>query len=165
MTTDADKKLIAELLTGRVTRDKCGLPRTVYLKPGSDEEKKARRALVRYLKTTLPPELDVKFVIAELIDPEDDGPRQIRFEHRRKGKPSNPSAENTIAEFIWAQRRAGVKKKEAVHRAKEKFGLKEKRVSAIWKRWRPILERSKRRDLDGNPVVTPPFTAIRHNRD
>jgi hypothetical protein len=153
MSNDNDaKRLIIELLCGRVGRDSRGLLRVDYLE--GDEELEARRALARMLKTSLPLDFGLRFLIADLIDPDsDDVSRRIRFEHRRKGKPSNAAAEKEIAEFIWSQRRAGARMmKSAVPAAMQKFGLKQKQILAIWKIWRPILQRLKRIDLDGNPV-------------
>jgi hypothetical protein len=156
-----DEQRIIGLLCGRTTRDERGLLHT-YLKDGSDEEKEARRALARLLRTSRPLDLGVRYIIADLIDPDfDEMNRRIRFENRRKGKPSDAAAEKQVAEFIWSQRQTGVTMKRTVIDATAKFGLNRSRVLAIWKIWRPILQRLKRIDLDGNPVN--PF--VQHNRD
>jgi hypothetical protein len=146
----SDGKHIIDLLAGR-------------LKEGSDNELKARRALARMLKTSLPLDQGVRSILADLIDPDCDINRRIRFTRRRKGKPSNAAAEKLIAEFIWNRRRGGMKMKPVVSAATTKFGLQEKRILAVWKVWQPILQRLKRIDLDGNPVN--PFAAVQHNRD
>lgn len=161
MSNDNDaKRLIIELLCSRIVHDSRGLSRIDYLE--GDEELEARRALARMLKTSLPLDLGLRFLIADLIDPDcDEINRQIRFENRRKGKPSNAAAEKQVAEFIWSQRQTGVTMKRTVIDATAKFGLNRSRVLAIWKIWQPILQRLKRIDLDGNPVN--PF--VQHNRD
>jgi hypothetical protein len=160
----SDEKRIIELLCGRSERDGRGLPRVTYLSEGSSEETEARRALAQMLKTSLQLDLGLRGILADLIDPDrDELDRRIRFERRRKGKPSNAVAEEQIAEFIWTQRRAGAKMKPVITEAIKKFGLKEKRILAIWKIWRPILQRVKRVDLNGNPIN--PFAAVQHNRD
>jgi hypothetical protein len=164
-TMTSDEKRIIELLCGRSARDGRGRLRVTYFRKGSPDELEARRALTRMLRTSLPLDPGVRFVIADLFDPDlSEVDRIIRLEYRRRGKRSNAAAEKEIAEFIWAQRRGGAKMmKSAVPAAMEKFGLKEKRILAIWKNWQPILQRLKRIDLDGNPVN--PFAAVRHNRD
>jgi hypothetical protein len=161
MTSDA--KRVLELLCGRVERDGRGLLRVVYLKEGTPNEVKARRALARMLKTSLPLDLGVRSVLADLIDPDCDTDRKIRFEHRRKGKPSNVVAEREIGEFIWSKREAGEQMKNVLSDASKKFGLKRARINNIWKRLQPILQRLKRRDLKGNRVN--PFRSVQHNRD
>lgn len=157
-----DQELIVTLLCGNAMHDDSDPPQ--YLAEGSAEEKEARRALARMLRTSLPLDQGVRGILADLIDPDrDELNRRIRFEHRRKGKPSNAAAEKKAAEFIWAQRRAGVKMKSVITAAMKQFGLKEKRVLAIWKHWRPILEHLKRIDLGGKP--TNPFAAVQHNTE
>jgi hypothetical protein len=131
----ADQERINALLCGRLARDRRGLPHTIYLKHNSAEEKEARRALARYLRTSLPLDLGVRFVLGDLIDPDlDDVERIIRFEHRRKGKRSNPLAENEIAEFVWSQAENGARIKTAIGDAAKKFDRGDHRVRAIWKR-------------------------------
>jgi hypothetical protein len=141
-----DQQLVIQLLCGHIVRNKHQVPHTVYLKDGSPEEQEARRALARILRTSLPLDLGLRFLIADLIDPDrDEIDRRIRFGHRRKGKPSNALAEKEIAEFIWSQVRSGVKTEEAVFQAAERFGLERTRIFEIWSHWQPILKRLNRR--------------------
>lgn len=141
-----DHKRIIHLLCGRTVQDKRGLPQQRYLKDGSADEKEARRALARELRTSLPLDVSLRFAIAELIDPDCiEIDRRIRFEHRRQGKPSKSAlAEKTIAEFIWSRVQAGVKAESAISSAKQKFGLGRSRIFKIWSHWQPILKRLKR---------------------
>jgi hypothetical protein len=154
----ADEKRIVALLCGRLSRDRRGLPHAIYMKHYSAEEIEARRALARMLRTSLPLDSGVRFVLGDLFDPDlDDVERTIRFEHRRKGKRSNALAEKEIAEFVWLQaqngaRIKGARIKTAVGNAAKKFGIGDDRVRAIWKQWRPRLERLKGHDLRGRPV-------------
>jgi hypothetical protein len=130
----SDEKRIIELLCGRSARDGRGCLRVTYFRKGSPDELEARRALARMLKTSLPLDPGLRFVLADLFDPDrNEIDRIIRFESRRRGRPSNAAAEKEIAEFVWSRRRAGVKSRPAVQEATEKFGLKRSRVLAIWK--------------------------------
>jgi hypothetical protein len=129
-----NQKRIIDLLCGRTVQDKRGLPQQRYLKNGSAEELEARRALVRYLRKSRPIDLGIRWVIADLVDPDCiEIDRQIRIEHRRKGKPSKSAlAEKKIAEFVWSQVQAGIKAESAIKSAKEKFGLGRSRIFKIW---------------------------------
>lgn len=136
-----DQQLIIHLLCGRTVRNKRQVPRTVYLKEGSPEELEARRALARELRKSTPLDLGLRFLIADLVDPDDEAGRRIRFGHRRRGTPSNALAEKEIAEFIWSQVRSGVKTEAAAVQAIKKFGLERTRIFEIWSHWQPILKR------------------------
>jgi hypothetical protein len=147
VTSAEDAARIRALLCGELVRDDRGRPRTVYLKLGSNEEKEARRALARMLRSSLPLDPGVRFVLGDLIDPDLTEVEQIiRFEHRRKGKPSNALAGKEIAESIWSQTRAGEKTETAVNRTMKQFGIGRSRTMDIWKYWQPILKRLKHPD-------------------
>jgi hypothetical protein len=97
------------------------------------------------LRTSLPLDLGVRFLLADMIDPDrKEISRRIRFGHRRKGKQSNAMAEKEIAEFIWSQVRSGVKTEAAAFQAAKGFGLERTRIFEIWSHWQPILERLNR---------------------
>jgi hypothetical protein len=131
---------IVHLLCGRTVQDRRGLPRQSYLRDNSADEKAARRALARYLSTSQPIDLGLRFILANLIDPDrDEINRRIRFENRRKGKPSNAQAEKLIAEFIWSMVQTGMKVESAVAHAMRTFGLGRSHVMKIWGHWQPIL--------------------------
>ena len=117
-----DQQLINLLLCGRIARKPHQEP---YLKDGSTEELEARRALARLLRTSLPLDLGVRFVLADLIDPDQDVVnRRIRFVYRRKGKRSNALLEKEIATHILARVQAGIKRELAIEDAIKKFNLK-----------------------------------------
>ena len=143
--TGDEKRQIVALLCGRSVIDEHGLTRESYLRDGSAEEIAARRALARLLRTSSPLDLGLRVVLADLIDPDcDAAERKIRFERRRKGKPSNVHAEKQIAEFIWARVEDDEKKEAAFQSAMDRFGLKRSRILKIWSNWQPILKRLKR---------------------
>ena len=139
-----DQRRILDLLAGRRVLDKRGLPQTTYLKEGSAKEVEARRALARELRTSRPLDIGLKFLLADLIDPDNDVEiRHIRFGHRRKGKKTNADAEKTVAEFLWERvPRDGAES--AFAAAKDKFRLGRSRIAEIWGMWKPILKRLKR---------------------
>lgn len=137
-TVTKDAKLIVDLLCGQSVQDKHGLPRRVYLKDGSPEELKARRALARYLRTSRPIDFGVRWTLAAMVDPDcEEEARRICFKQRREGQPSrSAAAEKTIAEFIRTC--PGSK---PIAQAVAKFGLSRTSVEAIWRHWQPILKR------------------------
>ena len=79
-----DDRLIVELLCGRDEHDEYGLPHTIYPK----NEQDGRRALARKLRSSKTLDLGLRFVLADLFDP-DQGEidRQVWFGYRRKGRP------------------------------------------------------------------------------
>ena len=136
-----DQKQIIDLLCGRTVQDKHGLPRQRYLGNGSPDEKKACKALARELRTSRPLDLGIRFILADLIDPDRvEIDRRIRFENRRRGRQSNAQAEKQIAEAIWSMVQAGTKTESAVAHAMKTFGLGRSRVMEIWGLWKPILQ-------------------------
>jgi hypothetical protein len=140
-----DQKRILDLVFGRTVHDERGLPHKIYLVEGSPEALEARRALARELRTSLPLDLGLRSAIADMIDPDcDAAERQIQFEHRREGRPSNDVlAEMQIAEFIWSRVQGGDKTESAIQSAMEKFKLVRSRIFEIWRHWKPILKRRK----------------------
>ena len=140
-----ERDLIVALLCGRPVVNKRGLSRITYLKDGSAEEKDARRALARMLRTSLPLNAGLRFTLGNLIDPDQElVERRIRFEYRHKGKPSNWLAEKEIAEFIWARVQDGRLTKPVFNQTQEMSGLERSRIRDIWRRWKPILVRRHR---------------------
>jgi hypothetical protein len=141
---DRDQGLVRWLLNGISVRKHGRVTREVYPEAGS-EEKTARRALARILRTSKPLDLGLRLCIADLVDPDrNEIEREIRFAYRRKGgRRASAVGENEIAEFIRAQLQAGTKLKAAVSNATEHFGFGKSRSRAmdIWRHWQPILKR------------------------
>lgn len=138
-----DQERIIELICGRETKDKRGLPTRVYLKEGSPEELEARRALARMLRSTRPLDLGLRYVLADMIDPDrDEAERTMRFKNRRAGRPSNPEAEKMVADFVEAAlSEANGKLESAVAEAMKEFGLERSRVFDILRNRKPKLKR------------------------
>jgi len=89
------------------------------LEHGSDKDKEARRAVARIVRaavshllhTNKEREIDTSVIdmLADLIDPDCSRfPGYIRFEQRRKGRPSDVLRDQEIVDFI-ARRRYGAK--------------------------------------------------------
>ena len=136
-----DQELIIALLCGRKTNDKHGLPKITYLKENDDEELEVRRALADHLRYAHPLDLGLRFIIADLIDPDCDAERRkIRFERRNKGRPTRDAiTEEAIARFIASQKRKPIKM------ARHKFGVSRSDASEIRKRWQQIFRRLHRK--------------------
>jgi hypothetical protein len=131
------------MLLGRTVQNARGLPETVYLQEGSEEELEARRALARELGSSKPLDLGLRFILAHMVDPDrDELDRVICFKNRRSGHPStNPEADKMIAEYIAARVQDGDQMKRAMSLATERFGLERTQLYEIWRVWKPILER------------------------
>lgn len=140
-----DETRIVRLLCGHTVTNKRGRPQQVYLKDGSAEEKEARRALARYLRTSRPIDLGVCRAIADLLDPDCvKNERRIRFMYKREGNRSDALAEKAVAEFIWSRVQSDMAWKRVLGAVEDKFGLKRTRTNDIWDHWEPILKRLKR---------------------
>ncbi|HEY6700035.1 MAG TPA: hypothetical protein VI137_04330 [Pseudolabrys sp.] len=127
-----DRQRIADLLYG-------------HLKDGSADEQEARRALACKLRSARPLDLGLRFLLADLIDPDrDEVDRCIRFGSRRSGRPSDALAEKQVAEFIFSKVQTGEPVKVVIDDAVRKFGLKRARLLKIWGHWKPILKRLQR---------------------
>jgi hypothetical protein len=111
-----DRQRIADLLYG-------------HLKDDSE----ARRALACKLRSARPLDLGLRFLLADLIDPDrDEVDRCIRFGSRRSGRPSDALAEKQVAEFIFSKVQTREPVKVVIDDAVRKFGLKRARLLKIW---------------------------------
>jgi hypothetical protein len=137
------------------------------LKEGSAENLTARRVLARLLRR---PEqqldLGLRWALAKLFDPdpppladgegrcgkEDEQPFMLHLKRRRRGRPEKEMTESQIAEFIWQQRYTQHRQmQDVIDDVKKMFGTGRRRAFEIWKRWQPILQRSRRRPLNLRP--------------
>jgi hypothetical protein len=146
MPESKDEKLAHEFLLGTV-----GPKGTVYLKPNSEREKRARQATARVLRKEAPQGFFTQ-LIASLIDPSPDRvfiKRKIIFQ-RPRGTPVVVSDQQRaeIAGFIHkelekqkahAQTAAQARNlKAAMAAACDKFGISDRTVWDIWKDFRPM---------------------------
>jgi hypothetical protein len=143
MTQRRDRdQLAGELLVGRAVYDKRGLPRQVFLKPGSAKELEARRALAKVLRTEH--DWSVQTALADMIDPDSGYYRYIHFQNRRAGKPNEFQAEYHIAEFILTRTKGGKLTKRVIGEVEDKFGVHTRHTRKIWTRWKQALVREYR---------------------
>lgn len=137
----SDQERIADLLLGRVERDKRGRRQRRYLKKDGAEEKEARRALAKVLRTAETLDWGFRDLLAELINPRRDTPRRIVFENHGAGNKSKTDIDRQVAELLWLKGRTRGQMEAAITEAKKEFGLVRSRIMAIWRVWKPILER------------------------
>jgi hypothetical protein len=134
------------LLDGSLDFDRRGLPREQYLKEGSVEEKEAREAISRLLRSPSPLDRQVREMLAALFDPRPNtspwGKRRIVFRFRSSGNRQSSVRNSHIVSVIWDAVRAGAGVNKAVDSAIDKTGLSRERLMELWKRYRPILEKT-----------------------
>ena len=111
------------------------------LKKGSAEELEARRLIARLLRSSRPLNLSFRFMLADLIDPDDDIAEHRLELKRRPGNRSSRADHCRIAVYVWRRTAAGVHLKAAVGDAMDHFGVKRSTVMAAWSKWRPHIER------------------------
>ena len=119
----SDQERIADLLLGRVERDKRGRRQRRYLKKDGAEEKEARRALAKVLRTAETLDWGFRDLLAELINPRRDTPRRIVFENHGAGNKSKTDIDRQVAELLWLKGRTRGQMEAAITEAKKEFGL------------------------------------------
>jgi hypothetical protein len=135
-------QLARMLLSGYVEQDKRKRLRSKYLKCGTPDELKARRALAEHLRSDGPLDRQIRSFLANLVDPEplQWEPRTIRFGFRAGGGRVDATANTQTAEYVRRLVQAGASVTEAIGRAAHRFRLSEDMVMKIWSNYRPVLE-------------------------
>jgi hypothetical protein len=124
-----DEWMADEFLWGHSEAPVGGLLRRKYLKSGSDEERMARLALVRVLRSERPLSSTLRKRLAELFDESTIGERRLVLQFRRKGKRPHHMANAQVANYVDRQIRQGVKTEAAVALAMEHYGLSRKAIN------------------------------------
>jgi hypothetical protein len=107
----------------------------------SDEEKAARRVLVKVLRHW-PPNRGILFILADLIDPDmrDDMGRWLAFKRAQGAKRTMDWRK--VSAVIWRELRAGKQQKAAVSIAMEECGVGSRdKALAAYNKWKPIFEK------------------------
>jgi hypothetical protein len=157
-----DEPLILKYLSGFETSDKKGRRSTGYLKPGSQEELRARAALATLLRGINPvPGLGpenyvfrpispaIRYALASVFTSDEfcASERTIEFKRaRRRGRPAELQTKLAVGEFIYNQtelRGACAenprKFESVVQEAMVKYSLKRRAVLYAWKLYRSLL--------------------------
>jgi hypothetical protein len=144
------KMLAGVLMAGLVEEIREGRPTSRYLEPDSQEERDARKAMARLLRSGLPLEQDFLNRLAALFDPERSAhlaiDRELKFKPRkRKGEARDNIRDSAIAmevyEFVLGlENKPKVTVSEAWDRVADKFDLDSNRIKQIWiAKRKPIL--------------------------
>jgi hypothetical protein len=105
-----------------------GLFRREYPIEGTEDERLAREALVRVLRSPEPLSRTLRSRLAELFDPQSAiAERQLVFTRRRKGRPPESRANKQVSNYVSRMEKAGGKEA-AVAAAQEQFSLSRKEV-------------------------------------
>jgi hypothetical protein len=135
------------LLDGFIARDNRGRQSQRYLKPGSLEEARARRALARLILTN---GLDglLRISLAELFDPSLSiwQQRKISFVNRFPGKLRDHVARTEVVRHIAAQIRSGSGVNAAIDSAARKFSMSTEMVKRIWRSYCRAYDRFGRKN-------------------
>jgi hypothetical protein len=145
-----DEKLAMEFLTGRRTREN-GRETHRYLKPGGDDELKARAAFIRLLSQS---DLNksVRHSLGGLFNPFAGGveSRELVFRQRSRGKRSDGVRDIRLAMDVVSKADAGTKLEAAIREVMIVYGVKRATAFKAWK------EHGKTRlaDLQARKVIT-----------
>lgn len=103
------------------------------------DEAGARRALADLLRGSRPLDVGLRFILADLFDPDSEIDRSLAIK-RARGNRKNQLDQRRIAAHIWRATQAGCKLKRAVGAAAHDFGCHQSTVYEAWTQWRPIFE-------------------------
>jgi hypothetical protein len=138
---DPDLTLATALLIGFVERGRQGSLRNKYFEKRSTEDRHAREAIVRLLRSEFPLDRLLRMHLADLFDPSADWvPRTIEFKSRRQGPHTDHIRNTQIAEHVWKEVTGGKRVTAAIDSAAGQFALSADMVTKIWSTYRPILE-------------------------
>jgi hypothetical protein len=130
------------LVGGYVEEDAKGRRRSKYLRPGTDEERRARQALARLFRAPEPLDPQLRDGLAGLFDPDPPAgeQRKIEFVGRRPGALTDYVRDTQIAYYIWEEVERGERVRAAVKTAADEFAISADRATQIWSGYRPLLE-------------------------
>lgn len=133
--------LILALLCGFYEK-KRGLIRERFLK--GDEERRARTAFAKLLRSTRPLSREFRLILAALFDTEPDThpgvARQLAFVFRKRGQPPDFAANTQIAEYVRERVYSGKRVTQAIDDTVANFDRDESTVRKLWNRYKPIFK-------------------------
>jgi hypothetical protein len=136
-----DERLAYELLCGVDVRLPKGRLGRKYLAPRSQREQHARAALARLFRKGSPFPEFIRETLAALFDPATatvPAGRRIEFVNL---KQSRPEAGLEVALHVWHRLWLGDQKEAAIASAMQEFGLKRRRVFALYRKHASNLSR------------------------
>jgi hypothetical protein len=127
------EQLAIEFLVGQLVREPGGWYARRFLAPDSDREREARTAFARLLRSDVPLNEELRYILADLFYPRD-GPaheRQLVFKNRFPGKSPEWQRDIQIAGHVFYQVKDGTKVDVAIQDAMERFGVQRDRLSRV----------------------------------
>ena len=155
---ESDVSYALALLRGYSSKNRYGLLTTEYLQEGSVEERKAREALTRILRSgSLPTQLC--YALADLFDPDPDpfksidvegsdpsngyvntkvihANRKLAFKFRKANRQRDHVRDTALARAVLDAVKAGQNVENAIAETATRYGLEESTVGKIWRRYR-----------------------------
>jgi hypothetical protein len=136
-----NEELAELLLGGFVETDKYNRLRHRHLKEGSAEEREARRAIAKVLRSPVLLGRQLRDSLADLFDPETPGweQRRIKLVYRRRGKLIDHNRATEVLTEVVMNIRANCSRNKAIGNTAAKFSMSEEMVKRIWRRyWRSL---------------------------
>lgn len=131
-TEDELVELVREYVHGRI-EERGGQIIVKYLKPGSERERDALKALVHLLRDGSTLSTAVRWGLAGLFDPESSQPRKFAITNRRKGRQPMPQRDSLLALDIADAISRGRKFEAVIAEVGHRFNLSRAQVLRIWK--------------------------------
>ena len=115
-----------------------------YWEDKCPDENRGREALAELLRSERPLTRDLRDTLAVLFDPKENqypgGERRLLFKLRRVGNRKETILHSSVAQHIYDAAKCGGGVKAGIDSAIDEFGLQERNVWLIWKRYRPTME-------------------------
>ena len=133
---DKDLNLALELLSGGYDPQKLTNPPSFrYFKPDSQQEREARLAMARFLRSGSSLPRGFRECLADLFDPHDGvNDRKLLFRRRARGQPADWRRDRAIALFMNSCVHGGDTVEKAKEKAGDISGLGDETINRIWKR-------------------------------
>ena len=127
-----DEKLAREYLTGRIIEGPDGKPQHQYLESGSEEEREAKAALGRLLRTDNLSSY-IRWALAGMHDPESKlHSREFVIKNRSGGAQPNHVIDIAIAMDVAQAVDSGTKLEAAIQKAVERYGVSRSTAFRAW---------------------------------
>jgi hypothetical protein len=142
---EEDTRLGYVYLAGFVSTDERGIPRKRYYPPRSKDSNVCRAALARVLRSDRPLDRQLRDMLADMFEPQEDpyrpfSSRELIAKSRSKHRHQDVFAISHMTRFMWERCRAGLSPEEAVKEAMDNFDISRVYAYRLWGRHKKIYE-------------------------
>jgi hypothetical protein len=142
---EQDAQAARVYLGGYLTFDKRGVPRKRYDPEESEASDYCRAALARVLRSDRPLDRQLRDMLADMFEPQEDpyrpfSSRELIAKSRSKHRREDVFANNHITRFMWERCPADFSPEKAVKEAMDNFDISRVYAYRLWARHKKIYE-------------------------